>query len=282
MPQPVKTEKEEPEVKVLPSETTQEKEKVTIDAGTGKPVEPPVSVPTSVSPDEFRKIQARMEFQARQNEQLQRKLDETLQRLQIYQPASQKAEKPQQDDEFDPALDAIAKENWQKGVAALADKRAEAIAEKKFKALMEQHEKDRQESFTRQQSINQLEREKAWVIERTPSLNDETSEEFKGYYATYNKMLSEDPSLLNNPRAPRLVWHEWKMSESETKPAANAEAERLKRIAAGSLPQGRPGSSKPKTYQLTQEEIDFCNSNKLSPARYAQMKEANFKEGVTA
>lgn len=278
MPEPVKTEKKDPEVKVIPSDVTPEPEKITIDAGTGQPVVPSTPATASVSPEEFKKTLNAFGYEMRQ----QRKdFQEALQRLAPqYRPAPV-AEPQKKEEDFDPALDAVAKENWQKGVGLVVDKRAEAIAEKKFKAMMEERDKLQQINYRQQQTTNQLARETAWTLEKTPSLQDETSEEFKGYYATYSKMLSEDPTLKDNPRGPRLVWYEWKAANPEKTAAVNAEAERLKRVAAG---QGAPSRQTlgAKTYQLTQEEIDFCKNNKLSPARYAVTKEANLKEGVTA
>ena len=94
-------------------------------------------------------------------------------------------------------------------------------------------------------------------------------------------MVSEDPTLLQNPRAPRLVYHEWKASNVPEPVQTDPEKERLKRVAGGVSPQGRT-TSKPNTIKLTQEEVDFCTKNEISPAMYAKMKETNFKEGVTA
>ena len=96
-------------------------------------------------------------------------------------------------------------------------------------------------------------------------------------------MLTEDPTLVQNPYAPRLVYNEWRDGSSEETAGAkpDPEKERLKRVAGGVSPQGRP-SSQPKTIRLTQAEVDMCKDKGISPAVYASMKEANFKEGVTA
>jgi hypothetical protein len=161
---------------------------------------------------------------------------------------------------------------------------AEKKAEEKIKSFFEAQEKKQQEQVRQQMTTNILEREKQWVLEQEPSLNDESSEQFRGFYATYNRLIQEDPTLLQNPRAPRLVYREWKADSKPVTAAvesADPERERLKRVAGGVAPQGRPASN-PKTIKLTQDEVDFCQSKGISPAVYASMKDANFKEGVSA
>lgn len=278
MPEPVKTEKKEPEVKIIPSETPQEKEKVTIDAETGKPLETPAPAPASVSPDDFKKALNTFGYELRKQRQ---EFEQALQRIApAYRPAPA-VEKVEPQPDFDPEMDVVAKTNYQKAIKMMAAKEAETIAEKKIKSFMEARDKEQQVNFQNQQIVNQRERSIAWALERTPSLNDETSDEYKSYRATFDKMLTEDPSLKFNPLAARVVWHEWKTGTVKETPAQNQEAERLKRVVAGAVPQGRQTSGK-KTYQLTQDELEFCEINKLSPARYAERKEANFKEGVVA
>jgi hypothetical protein len=151
------------------------------------------------------------------------------------------------------------------------------------KEILAEQEKERNERARQQTEMSILEREKNWVIEQEPSLNDESSEQFRGFYATYNRLVQEDPTLLKNPRAPRLVYREWKAeAKAEGRPEGNdPEKERLKRVAGGVSPQGRPVSS-PNTIKLTQKEVDFCKEKGISPAVYASMKDANLKEGVTA
>lgn len=283
MPQPVKAETKEPEVRIIPSETPQEPEKIQIDATTGEPIQASAPVTPSVSPDELKKFQARMEYQSRQNERIQAQLNEALQRLnQPTQPA-RPAEKPESPDDFDPELDAIAKNNYQRYTKIQAQRVAEEVSEKKFKSMMDDYNKQQQQVQQKQRTASDLEREKNWVVQRTPALADETSEEFRGYYTTYNRMLADNPSLVTNPLAPRLIWYEWQASNGEKVTApAQTESARQARVAAAATPQGRSVSTQKKTYQLTPDEIQLCKDNKLSPARYAQMKEANFKEGVTA
>jgi hypothetical protein len=180
-------------------------------------------------------------------------------------------------------LNQIGQADWTKPVQMMIEKGAEKKAREIVKEILAEQEKQRTEQYRQQTEMSILEREKNWVIEQEPSLNDESSEQFRGFYATYNRLVQEDPTLLKNPRAPRLVYREWKAeAKAEGRPEANdPEKERLKRVAGGVSPQGRPVSS-PNTIKLTQKEVDFCKEKGISPAVYASMKDANLKEGVTA
>lgn len=286
---PAKAEKLQEEVEILPSETEtpQPATEVELDVSTGKPVESRSAEP-SVSAEEFRKLQARYEYQARQFERSQREMQEQLTKLRnVPQPVISPTEKPSVEEDVyglsKEELTQLGQSDWTKPVKMMAERIAEKKAEEKFKALMAEQEKQRKELERQQTSSNILEREKAWVLEKAPSLNDESSEDFRGFYATYNRMIQEDPTLLQNPRAPRLVYWEWKNDSSKetATQSVDPEKERLKRIAGGISPQGRPSASQ-KTIKLTQDEVDFCKEKGISPAVYASMKEANFKEGVTA
>lgn len=283
------TEKVETEEKVEiqpePQTKPQPTAEVELDVSTGKPVEASRPAEPSVSAEEFRKLQARMEYQARQFERSQRDWESKLASMQTPQPVVQ-TEKPVDDEEIyglkKEFLNQIGQTDWTKPVAMMAEKIAEKKAEEKFNALMEAREKRFQELNKQQATTLILEKEKNWVLEQEPSLNDETSDQFRGFYATYNRMIQEDPTLLQNPRAPRLVYREWKAEQpTQETVKVNPEVERLKRVTAGVAPQGRPTSA-PKTIKLTQAELDMCNDRGISPAVYASMKDANFKEGVTA
>lgn len=276
MPKPPEKSETKPDVEIIPSEKPQQtaSAEVILDAATGKPVvEAPVPAAPSLSAEDLRKMEARLEFQRRQD---RKEFLDTLAKMQAPARPAEKTDQPS--DEYDPNLDAIAQADWKKGVSVVAQKIAEKIADQRIKAALDEDRKKQAEDFSRNQSSTILEREKQWVLSQTPSLNDETSEEFKGYYATYNQMLSEDPTLIANPRAPRLVYREWKATDN---PATNAEAERLKRVSAGASVQSR-SISQPKTIKLTQEDLDFCERKGISPATYAKMKDANLKEGVSA
>lgn len=281
-----KPENADPVVEVIPGQTQQrEPKEIEIDAKTGEAVVPAAPVQPSVSQDEFKKLNARMEFQARQNERLTNQLRDAVNSLN-QRPAPSPAEKSDDPaDAFDPELDAIAKVDYQKALRMTARKEAEAIARKEFKSLMDSREKEQRENNANQNKMMQLEREKNWVLERTPSLDDESSEEFKGYAQVRNKMLIEDPTLVSNPRAPRLIWYEWqeflKPRETQQKTAESQEAERRQRVAGSGSPAGRSIQGS-KTIKLTADELDLCKRKKISPAVYAQMKDANFREGVSA
>lgn len=270
---PVKAEKKDDPIEIIKSEpTTKIGEEIEIDATTGKPVETTVSVP-SISPDEIKKMQARIEYQARQNEKMMREMQETMQRFNKPVPA----EKPVVSEDFDQDLDAIARTNYQKAIKI----QAERVAESKFNSLMEEREKKQAEQFKTESRARQLEMSKARVLKDYPSLSDETSDEYKVYLATFNQLYNEDPDLKTNSRAPEIVMYEMEKRMKAAQTPEQKENERLRRVAGGAAPQGKAVSTQ-KTIKLTQSELDMCKSKGISPATYAQMKEANFKEGVTA
>lgn len=278
---------EAPNLEVIPSEEIkpQPAQEVELDAKTGKPVEAP-KADTSISAEEFRKLQARFEYRERQVEKRDREIMERLERLSGFQPQPviSPTEKPSDEEIYGlrkDELNQLGQNDWTKPVQMMAERIAEKKAEEKFKVLMAEREKSEQERIKQQTTTSILEKEKAWVLEQEPSLNDETSEQFKGFYATYNKLIQEDPTLLSNPRAPRLVYREWRAEQMAQVEQSDPEKERLKRVAGGVSPQGRPTKS-PNTIKLTQEEVDFCNAKGISPAVFAKMKDANPKEGVTA
>lgn len=277
----------DPVVEVIPGQTPQQREEkeIEVDAKTGEPVQPAAPTPASFSQDEVKKLTSRMEFQARQNEKLTRELQQAMGLLQQNRPAPVQAEKPTHDDEFDPELDAIAKTDYQKALRITARKEAEKIAEKMFETKWQSREKEQRENNARQNTVMQLERSKSWVLERTPSLDDEMSDEFKSFATVRNKMLIEDPTLVSNPQAPKIIWYEWqefmKPKENQQTTAQQLEAERRQRVAGTGSPQGRAISGG-KTIKLTQEELDICKRSKISPAAYAEAKDANLKEGITA
>lgn len=285
---PGKPEKNEPEVEILASEkeTPKPAVEVEVDLQTGKPVEQLKPAEPQVSVEDFRKSQARYEYQARQFERMQRELQEKLAKLESTPRPVVQTEQPAQGDVYGLSkeeLNALGQQDWTKPVQMMSERIAEKIAEKKVREILEAQEKQRQERERQQTTMNVLERNKQWVLEREPSLNDESSDQFRGFYATYNRMISEDPTLLQNPQAPKLVYYEWQSeAKAQERPdAKDPEKERLKRVAAGVAPQGRP-SSPQKTIKLTQEELDMCREKRISPAVYASMKDANLKEGVTA
>jgi len=285
LPKPEKSEKNEPQVEIIPAEKQpQPAPEVEVDISSGQPV-PSKPAEPSVSAEDFRKMQARYEYQARQFERSQRELQERLDRMaSVPQPVH--PEKPVENDIYGlnkDELNQLGANDWTKPVQMMSEKIAAKIAETKIKEFFEEREKKQAEQLRQQTSTNILEREKNWVIEQEPSLNDETSEQFRGFYATYNRLIQEDPTLLQNPRAPRLVYREWKAEAKapDRQDALDPEKERLKRVAGGIAPQGRPVSN-PKSIKLTQDEVDFCKEKGISPAVYASMKDANLKEGVTA
>jgi len=289
MPKPTKVETEEPIAEdAIETKQPQPATEVELDAETGKPVEAtkPQAEP-SVSAEEFRKMQARYEYQQRQFERTQRELREELQHLKSNpQPVVSPTERPVLDGDIyglsKEELNQLGQNDWTKPVQMMAERIAERKAKEQIKAFYEEQTKQQQAQQKQLATQQILEKEKQWVLEQAPSLNDETSDDFREFYGTYNRMISEDPTLIENPRSPRLVYWEWKASRptAETQ-RVDPEKERLKRVTAGIAPQGRPSPAQ-KTIKLTQEELDFCNENGLSPAVFAQTKNANLKEGVSA
>ena len=288
LPKPGQPEKNEPEVEILASETKQPQPtaEVELDAGTGQVIAPRQAEP-SVSAEEFRKLQARYEYQARQFERSQREFQDQLSQLRNVPQPARPAEKPSEDDVYGlnkDDLNQMGQTDWTKPVRLMAEKIAEKKAEEKIKSFFAEQEKRQQEQVRQQMTTNILEREKQWVLEQEPSLNDESSDQFRGFYATYNRLIQEDPTLLQNPYAPKVVYREWEADSKKvtaTVESVDPEKERLKRVAGGVAPQGRPVTTQ-KTIKLTQDEVDFCKDKGISPAVYASMKDANFKEGVSA
>jgi hypothetical protein len=278
-----------PETQVPPKEDLekpQQEEVVELDAQTGKVVEAPKSTESSTSSEELRKIQARIEFQARNIERQQREFDERVRQFnqQTIQPATQNAEKPQEkDNEFDEELHQIAQVNYQKAIRIQAQREAKKIAQEEFKTLMETRDRQAQAQNEQYSAAQSLEQSKARVLEQYPSLNDESSEEFKTYYQVYNEELQKNPRLARNPEAPELIMYrmEKRLKDKPKNPVASLEADRVERVQATGSPQGRPITSQ-KTIKLSQEEIDFCTKKKISPQIYARVKESNLKEGVSA
>jgi hypothetical protein len=289
LPTPGKPEKSEVPVEIIPAETKQPQPAHEVELDGAGQIVPPKPAEHSVSAEDFRKMQARYEYQARQFERSQRELQEQIQSLRSVPQPVIHTEKPAENDVYGlnkDELNQLGQNDWTKPVQMMSEKIAAKIASEKIKEFFEEREKKQAEQLRQQTSMSTLEREKQWVIEQEPSLNDETSEQFRGFYATYNRLIQEDPTLLQNPRAPRLVSREWKAEAKVPETAAGVqpvdpEKERLKRVAGGVAPQGRPVSN-PKTIRLTQDEVDFCQNKGISPAVYASMKDANFKEGVTA
>lgn len=290
LPNPGKPEKpNEPPVEIVAGEivTPQPASEVELDVTTGKLVETPKPVESSVNVEELRKAQARYEYQARQLERSQRELQEELTRFRaIPQPVKSPTEKPSEGDIYGlnrVELEALGKEDWTTPVRMMAEKIADRRFDERIKVYEVEREKQNQERVRQQAVANLYEKERLWVLKQDASIDDETSESFKGFYETLNQMIQEDPTLLQNPRYPRLVYREWK-TESSTpiKPKeVNLEEERLRRVAGGVAPQGRPSLAQ-KTIKLTQEEVDLCREKGISPAVYASIKDANLKEGVTA
>jgi len=285
-PKPEQSEKNEPQVEILPVETKQPQPATEVELdGTGAVI-PPKPAEPSVSAEEFRKMQARYEYQARQFERSQRELQERLDRIaSVSQPAVH-AEKPVDNDIYGlnkDELNQIGQQDWTKPVQMMIEKGAEKKAREIVKEILEEQRKAEAERIRQLNTTTLLERKKQWVLEQEPSLNDETSEQFRGFYGIYNQLIQEDPTLIQNPYAPEIVYRRWKAeAKAPERPDANdPEKERLIRVAGGVAPQGRPVTSA-KSIKLTQEEVDRCNAKGIPLAVYAQMKDANFKEGVTA
>lgn len=280
MEKPVKTEKLEPEVKILaPEQAPQREEQIVLDSDSGKPVETPTQTQPAISQAEFEKMQRRMEYQARQYERSMRDMQATIEGLkQNIQPVRQTETPKVSEYEFPSDLNERAQNRWQDGVVPIAETVAEKIAEKKIRAILEEREKKQYEAQTLLNRASQIEASKNRVLKKHPELNDESSDKFQEYV----QVLNENPDLRDNPRGPELLMYEMEERlRSKTSPNTQ-EAERLKRVAAGTAPVGRTSAGGKKTFTLTQEEIDMCERAGLSPKAYAQAKEANLKEGVSA
>lgn len=189
--------------------------------------------------DRFEKMQARMEFQARQFEKGQRELRDAVQAIQTivsngYQAPAQKTE-PKDLDE----LDKIAEQDWKKAVKILGKE----VAQETYLELRKQEEELRRQ----QNQTSTLEQSKQRVLDKYPMIEDDSSDESR----TFREVLSEDPNVLQNPYGPEIAMYrmEAKLGKATKQnvapsPQIRAEATRLARANAGGLPSGRPSTNK--------------------------------------
>src|SRR3990167_4752531 len=252
---------------------------VTVDLGV-KQQEP--SRP-SVSYEEFDKLHKRNEYLARQQERTNKQLQEAIGAIQSFLTAkNEQAEVPTSQPQVQDDLEKIAEQDWKKAVKILGREAAsEVLAE----------ERQKWEELSRRERENHiLENSKKIVLERYPSLENESSEEAQ----VYLEVLREDPSVLSNSHGPEIAMS--RMEQKLAQMGKNAgqvrsvldrevgrERERLIRAQATSGVSSRSSGGETKIV-LSQDEKEFCDEKGLPYERYAEMKRRDksaFKEGVS-
>ena len=252
---------------------------VTVDLGV-KQQEP--SRP-SVSYEEFDKLHKRNEYLARQQERTNKQLQEAIGAIQSFLTAkNEQAEVPTSQPQVQDDLEKIAEQDWKKAVKILGREAAsEVLAE----------ERQKWEELSRRERENHiLENSKKIVLERYPSLENESSEEAQ----VYLEVLREDPSVLSNSHGPEIAMSrmEQKLAQMGKNPPqvrsvldreVGRERERLIRAQATSGVSSRSSGGETKIV-LSQDEKEFCDEKGLPYERYAEMKRRDksaFKEGVS-
>lgn len=266
-------EKQEKEIEVKVPAVEEQKE-VKVDLETNKEVKPdPAAEAAAKQQAADEKERKRQEYLSRKFEQGLKKLDEVLLKIEPRQPA--KTEEP-----GDP-IEEAAQKDWKLGVKMVAEN-----------LLTEREQKARQEAEQRART-EKLDRSRLKVLERYPTVEDDSTEEGQLYLEAMNEMAKEDPAIYRNEYGPILVMNrmEEKLQRMGKTPAAYrpqveqevaSEVARRQRVGAGSLPVGRVSNEN--IVVLTVEEQQMCKENGLPYARYAEMKRMtgkDFREGVS-
>ena len=212
-----------------------------------------------------------MEYQWRQFERSSREIQEVNRKV---SELLDQVKQPEPTDEPMDEIDKVAQKDWKKGVSMVIEQ------------ALENREKRLREERSKQSRVELLETSKQRVLERYPSLADESSEESKHYM----EVINEDPSLLHDSRGPELAMY--KMEEKlrsegrvlqPEKQAVHNEVIRQTRVQATSVPKGRQPSSEGKIV-LTASEKELCDQNGWPYDRYVAMREKTgqqLKEGVS-
>lgn len=211
-----------------------------------------------------------------------RKLEAALKKIDELTTSLKPAPAAKPAEEVEDPIEAAANKNWQLGVGMLLDKK-----------LTEREQKEKEASEERAR-VAKLDRARTTVLNRYPTIEDDSTEEGRLYIQAMNAMAAEDPRIYQNEYGPVLVMHrmEEMMQEAGKLPPAyrpqveqevNSEVKRRQRIGAGSLPAGRQNGSE-NIVVLTAEEQQICKENGITLERFAQMKRLTgreFRDGVT-
>lgn len=265
---PVRQEKKEPEVEVLPSEEHKKAE---------------VEIDLSPKPGEdIEKLRNQLFYEMRKENSNQEKrilerqrqmLDEYFSRL-PQTTGQQVSQTPQQGSAQD-EIEELAQKDWKAAVRKLAEEEAREIIKKR--------ESEFREEQTKQAMIRQEERSRQKVLAAYPNILDEGSHEFKAYMDIFNEELREDPYFVNNPRKHEIILPQLRERLKAPEDAIErSEIERLKRVAAGAQTPSRPAQTQNKIV-LSQEEIDMCKKSGIPVEVYARTKKigpSGFKEGM--
>ena len=267
---PTPVEKEQ--VQVTPQPVPQE----TLVDVTPKSQTPEVKGP---SPEEERlnKLMNKIGFLERK---LQKEAEERTQLAQSLQnlkfvPQGQKDE-TEIDPSLDPEIHRIMETNYQKGI--------DLMVEKKFQAR-EQAQREREQ---RQFQEMELTKSKQRVLDRYPTIEDESTDEAK----LLIEVLNEDRSLSSNIHGPEIAMYRMEekmrgrgMQPPYVKEVLNQEQQRQRRVSTVSTPVSRGTQGDSGRIVLTQDQKEICDRLKIPYGKYHEMlgkTSANFKEGVSA
>ena len=225
----------------------------------------------SQSSEDMAKIHKRMEYQARQYERSVKQVSELAEQIKALREATTQKDQNrvlENQSDLDPEIQRLAETNWQKAVEKLAEKKAEAIIERK---IQEQRLKDTQ-AANQQNQVQEWEKSKKKVIERYPTIENESTEEARLLREVYN----EDQSLFGNIHGPEIAMYrmEEKMrsngvTPASAKPLLDRETSRIAR-ASGSAVVGRGPSTNGTKIRLTAEQVKFCQDHKIPQESYAK------------
>lgn len=274
-----------PDVQIIndePEDNPSQPSSVTVDLD-AKPVpkqadQPKVQVDSKL-PEDIKKLHNTIAYQNRKLDQAMRQLQET--QVQIATLREQRTVPQNAPKELD-EIDEIAQKDWKQGVKKLVEK--EFNVQSMIEDAFAKREKATAEIQHKKTLENELEKSKQRVLERYPTIEDETSEES----SLYRQVVNEDSSLLSNVHGPEIAMYrmEEKMRQtgkipSSSRPMIDKEAQRLARAGVSSVVGRQPSPNGKIT--LTKEQKEFCDHYSIPYEQYAKnLKAQDFRGGVEA
>lgn len=229
----------------------QEEIKAPDDAGVVVDLDPKkeeAKVEEKIDWQEFKKVQARIEFQNRQVDKKLKRLEELAERMS--QPTVQPTNEPLDE------LDQVAQKDWKQAVKIIGKDAA--------KEFYDEIQAKRQVQENESKQFEELEGSKKRAADRHPELLDEASPKSR----VYMQILTEDPSLLKNVRGPEIAMY--RMEERLGKPQVRIQPDlRNTRIGATNINGGMRPSLENK-FVLTQEQKEFCDNHGIPYEKYAK------------
>ena len=150
---------------------------------------------------------------------------------------------------------------WKQAVEKLAEKKAMEIMEK------QNSQRTMTESLARRNEI--LEKSKKAVLERYPELDPEAGDPESEVAKAYVQVWNENPDLWQNERGVLVAMTLMEQRLKSSKPSVPEDSSRRVRASAVSTPPSRTGV-KSGIIQLTKEQKQFCDENRIPYDRYAR------------